>query len=117
MGKGKKAPEKTAKLHPAIPDNQAMNEFHFSGEIFYLKPMDGEFTVSIRVRGLSSRAGAMSTQICELSCLGQHPVFDSMKQAGIDVYSKVELSGHMETWTDKKGNPKTMLILDSVSKI
>ena len=94
-----------------------MNDWHFTGEIFYLKPYEGEFAVSIKVRGTSSRLGAMSTQICEISCFGQEEVFRKMQADGIDVYTNAAITGHIETWTDRKGNPKTMLILDSVSKI
>ena len=94
-----------------------MNDWHFTGEIFFIKPHEGEFAVSLRVRGTSSRVDAMSTQICEISCLGQEPVFRKMREDGIDVYTQAALTGHIETWTDRKGNSKIMLIVDAVSKV
>ena len=93
-----------------------MNDWHFSGEIFYMKPLDGEFSGSLKVRGLSKRDGAMSAQLCELSCLVQKRLWDQIREAGIDVYTNVALSGHLETWTNEKKNTKTMFIADSVTK-
>lgn len=93
-----------------------MNEWRFSGELFYKKPLDGEFAGSLKIRGLSKREGAMSAQLCELSCLVQQKLWEQIQSAGIDIYTNVSASGHLETWTNEKKNTKTMFIADSVSK-
>ena len=91
-----------------------MNDWHFSGEIFYLKPLEGEFAGSVKIRGLSKREGAMSSQICEMSCLLHQRLWEQIHNEGIDVYSNIALTGHIETWTNEKKNTKVMFIADSL---
>jgi hypothetical protein len=94
-----------------------MNEWTFSGEIFYLKELEGEFAISLKLRGTSRRKNAMTEQIAEVSCLGDKDFYAIFKEHGLKLYSKAALSGHMETWIQKahgKTPTKTMLIADNV---
>lgn len=97
--------------------NEFQNSWTFSGEIFYLKELEGEFAVSIKLRGQSKRMGSMSAQIAELSCIAQKDFFDRFKEAGLGMYKSATLSGHIEYWQSTiHGKParKMMLIADSI---
>lgn len=57
------------------------NEWTFSGGIFYYKELDeGEFALSLKLRGVSKRVSAMSVQVTEISCLAEKPLLDELKQ-------------------------------------
>lgn len=91
----------------------AMNEWSFSGEVFYLKELERDYGASVKIRGVSE--GGFG-RICELSCLiGQDAYKDAMKK-GIGQYKKVALSGHMETFI-KNDKPKTMFIADYILEV
>lgn len=97
--------------------DRQFNEWTFSGEVFYIKELTGEFTGSIKVRGLSQREGAFSTKIVELPCLMQDRLWKQFKEKQIKVYDKITISGHLETWSkNSHGKPvnKTMFIIDYI---
>ena len=93
-----------------------MNEWSFSGEVFYLKKLDdgAEFSASVKVRGFAKRPEAMSSQIAELTFLLTHKAYSDFMAMGGQVYSKATLKGHMETWIKSNKDSKIMLIADSI---
>lgn len=98
----------------------SFNEWTVSGEIFYLKKLEGEFAASIRIRGTARRAGVFSTDILELGCLMQKEVYDKAVTKGLRQYCWAVLSGHLESWvkdTPKGQRKKIMFIVDSVEEV
>lgn len=89
------------------------NEWIFSGEIFYLKELTGEFAASLKIRGTAKRQDAMSSQITELSVLVGSRIYEEMTAKGIKIYTQATLAGHMETWADEKKS-KTMFVVDEI---
>jgi len=94
-----------------MDDNK--NNWIFSGEIFYLKELQGEFAASMKIRGIAQRKDAQSTQITEITCLMQQPLYNKLLKLGYKVYSKICLSGHIESWI-KSDKMKVMLIADDI---
>lgn len=94
-----------------------MNEWKFTGKIFYLKELSGEFCYSLKLRGEALRNGDTSSRIVELSCLVPTSVKD-WKINNLKLYDNVTMAGHFETWSklDVKGhiNYKTMQIVDCI---
>ena len=98
----------------------SMNEWTVTGEVFYLKELEGEFAASVKIRGIASREGICSTQALELPCLLERRVYEEAKKKGFAKYKEVTLSGHLETWplkNDRHGNMKIMLVCDYVMDI
>lgn len=98
----------------------AMNEWTVSGEVFYLKEMEGEFAASVKLRGSSSRENSLSSQILEFSCLMEKEAYKRAVKNGLKMYRNVTLSGHFETWTranDAKGKVKLMFIADTMFEV
>lgn len=94
-----------------------INVWTFTGEIFYLKELEGEFSASLKLRGTAQRDGAFSMQIAEISCLLQSKIWTQLKEQQIKQYDTVTLSGHLESWNQNShGKPvrKIMLIADSL---
>lgn len=96
------------------------NEWTFSGEVFYLKELKGEFAVSLQIRGIANREGVFSSSIMEFGCLMQEKVYAEAKKKGLGMYSNIALSGHLETWT--KNSPsgprkKIMFVADYVIEV
>ncbi len=94
-----------------------MNEWTFYGRLFYLKELEGEFSVSLKLEGTSKRTGSFSEQIAKISCLGDKAFYDLFKKAGIKVNDEVTISGHLETWKQKdptKSALRLMLIADRI---
>lgn len=89
-----------------------INEWKVSGEIFYLKELEGEFGASVKMRSTAKRQGAYSSSILEFACLIPHEVFSGMN---IKMYDKVVFSGHLESWNRGKG-VKNYFIVDSVEE-
>lgn len=89
------------------------NYWKFSGEIFYLREQQGEFGASMKLRGIAQRKDAQSTQITEITCLMLKPLYDELLKQGYKVYSKICLSGHIESWI-KNDKMKVMLIADNI---
>ena len=97
-----------------------MNEWSVSGEIIYLKEVDGDFAASVTIRGTATREGSFSTQILELNCLLQKKVYEEAKKKGFEKYKEAIVCGHIESWiarNDSRGKTKTMLIADSVEGV
>lgn len=88
------------------------NEWTVSGEVFYLKELDGEFSASVGIRGVSKRQNAISSNIMEMKCLMQKNVYESGMKKGLKLYCNATISGHLETWTS--GNKKIMFIADEI---
>ena len=92
-----------------------INTWSFSGELFYIKELDGEFAASVKVRGISRRKDAMSTQIAEMTCLMETMVYDTLIEKKIDLYQKIVVTGHIETWVTEK-KTKVLYIADNIDK-
>ena len=98
----------------------SLNEWSVSGEIIYLKEVDGDFAASVTIRGTATREGSFSTQILELNCLLQKKVYEEAKKKGFEKYKEVTLSGHLESWVmknDTKGKTRVRFIVDYVMDI
>lgn len=97
-----------------------LNEWSVSGEVFYLKELEGEFAASVKVRGIAKREAGLTSQILEFPCLIERKVYEDAKSRGFSLYKDVNLSGHIESWArenDRKGNMKIMFIADYVMDI
>lgn len=97
----------------------AVNQWKVSGEVFYLKELQGEFAASLKIRGESARFGS-SGQILELSCLMTKNAYEEAKRKGLRVYHDVDLSGHVESWyvgREGKRKMKVYFIADNVDKV
>lgn len=97
------------------------NEWTVSGEVYYLKELEGEFSASAKIRGTASRQdGVYSSQILELPFLMQRKVYDEAKKKGLKVYRTATFSGHLETWhKTKNGKPcdKVMFVADYILEV
>lgn len=97
--------------------DKQFNEWTFTGEIFYLKELEGEFSASLKLRGSAQREGSFSTQIAEIPCLMQPKLWEQAKTKQIKQYDTVTLAGHLESWSQNShGKPvrKVMLIADYI---
>lgn len=97
-----------------------MNEWTVTGEVFYLRELDGEFAASLRIRGASRREGFESSQVLEVGCLMQAKAWQDAKVKGVDIYRKVTITGHLESWTrtyNNKEKRRIMLIADHVLSV
>ena len=92
----------------------SMNEWRFSGEIFYLKELEKDYGASVKIRGVSE--GSFAQRECELSCLVGVDAYKDAVKKGIKQYKHVALSGHMETFV-KNGIPKMMFIADYILEV
>lgn len=98
--------------------NFSMNEWTVSGEVFYIKDLQGEFAASLRIRGVAKREGLFSSQILEFPCLMQKSVYEDAKKKGLFKFKQVTLSGHLESWKNSTSkNPKVMFIADYVIEV
>ena len=100
--------------------NKQFNDWTFTGEIFYLKELEGEFAASLKLRGVAQRKGAVSTQIAEIPCLVQSALWEQIKKKQIKQYDTITLSGHLESWNQNShGKPvrKIMLIADYITDV
>ena len=97
-----------------------VNQWKISGEVFYLKELQGEFAASLKIRGESSRYGS-SSQILEFSCLMLKDAYDDAKRKGLRIYHRADLSGHVESWYTGHGERnkklKVYFIADNVDKV
>lgn len=94
-----------------------MNKWTFSGKIIYIKELEGEFFISLKLSGTSKRKNAFSEQIAKISCLGDKDFFNEFKAGMYKLYETITISGHIEYWeSNSKGKPvsKIMLIADSI---
>lgn len=87
-----------------------VNDFTFSGEVFYLKELvdSKEFSYSIKIRGVAKRDFAITPMICELSCL----ILKNVNIDKVKLHEEVCVSGHIEFWERK--NKKNMFIVDAI---
>jgi len=98
----------------------SMNEWSVSGEVIYLKELQGEFSASVKLRGSSTREGMCSSQILEFSCLMQSRIYEEAKKKGIALYKNATLSGHLESWQKTKNGKDTrkiMFIVDYILEV
>jgi len=97
----------------------SMNEWTFTGEVFYLKELKGEFGASLRIKGVASRLDAtFSSNLCEMGCLLTNEAYEQAKKKHIDMYKNVTVSGHLESWANGTSkNPKVMFIADYVMEV
>lgn len=94
---------------------EMMNEWSFSGQIFYLKELEKDYGASLKIRGSTNedyRSG-----ICEISCLVKKDVWDEAKKKGVAMYKDIALSGHMETFFKPNRETKTMFIAEYVMEV
>lgn len=97
-----------------------LNEWSVSGEIFYLKELEGEFAASVKLRGVAKRETGLSSQILEFPCLIEPRVYEDAKKRGFSLYKEATLSGHIESWageSKRNGSMKIMFIADYVMDI
>lgn len=94
-----------------------MNEWTFSGEVFYLKELERDYGASLKIRG-SSLSGNDYSRIVELNCLLTKDAYKEAIKKGIGLYKNVTISGHMETFvrSDNK-KTKTMFIAEYVLEV
>lgn len=93
------------------------NEWTVSGEVIYLKDLQGEFSASVKLRGVSKREGAFSSQVLEFPCLMQDKLYEKAKKKGLGLYKNATLSGHLESWQKNKNGKdvrKVMFVVDYV---
>lgn len=93
-----------------------MNTWTFTGRVFYLKEMEGDYSCSIKMKG-STNESTFKKDIVEFGCLLPKEVWNAAKNKGLCVNSKVTLSGHFETWVKPRSTyfiNKTMFIADCV---
>ena len=94
------------------------NEWKMSGEVFYLKEMEGEFAASLKISGVAKRPGLFSTSKLEFPCLMTSAVYDEAKRLGIQTRRSVSLVGHLESWCNRSSsNPKVYFIADKVESV
>ena len=96
------------------------NEWVFSGELVSIKTQGGEFGASIKIRGSSRRNESASSQICELTSLIPTDVNEQFIHRGVEVYDKISVKGHVETWRreyDNKVKIKQMFIVDNLLEV
>lgn len=97
-----------------------MNEWTVTGNVFYLKELQGEFSASLKLRGTAQREGAFATQILEFPCLLQSKVYEDAKKKGLDMYKNITLSGHVESWQKNKNSKdsrRIMFVADYVLEV
>lgn len=95
----------------------SFNEWTVSGEIFYLKELDGEFSASVMIRGIAKRQGVFSSNVMEMKCIMQKKVYEISKKKGLRLYCNATLSGHLETWVYGNNKKKVMFIVDDVIEV
>lgn len=95
----------------------SFNEWTVSGEVFYLKELNGEFATSVKIRGVAKRQGVFSSNIMEMLCLMQKSVYEQGKKKGLKLYCNATVSGHLETWTYGNNKKKVMFIADDVIEV
>lgn len=88
----------------------------FSGEIFYLKELEGEFSVSLKLTGFSKRANAMSSHIVEVSCVGGKELYEEMRRQQIGMYCNATVSGYIEMWPSKRDRHRLIFIAESIAR-
>ena len=88
----------------------SFNEWKVSGEVFYLKELQGEFAASLKIRGVAQRPDVFSSNVLEFPCLMTERVYDEARRKGIKQYMNVTLSGHLESWDKSNGKNRTMKI-------
>ena len=93
------------------------NQWKISGEVFYLKELQGEFAASVRIRGVSKRPNEQASKILEVLCLMTPTVYDEAMRLGLRKYHDATLSGHVESWVKNDGDMKTYFIVDKVESI
>ncbi len=95
-------------------DIDRKNGWSFSGEIFYIKELEGEFSVSLKLTGLSKRANAMSSHIVEVSCVGGKELYEEMRRQEIGMYSSATVSGYIEMWPSRRDRHRLIFIAESI---
>ena len=95
------------------------NKWEVSGEVFYLRELQGEFACSIKVVGVAQRPGVYSSSKLELPCLMTQNVYNEARRKGFGkLYQAVKLVGHLESWCNRSSSsPKVYFIADNVEKI
>ena len=88
----------------------SFNEWKVSGEVFYLKELQGEFAASLKIRGVAQRPDVFSSNVLEFPCLMTERVYDEARRKGIKQYMNVTLSGHLESWDKSNGKKRKMKI-------
>lgn len=95
-----------------------MNEWSFSGEIFYLKELEKDYGASLKIRGTATRKdNSFRSDICELGCLVTRDAWNEAKKKGVKVYKNIAVSGHLETFIKNDGNSKIMFIAEYIMEV
>lgn len=92
-----------------------MNKWMFSGELIRLKEFQGEFSYSLKIRGIARRLNSCSTQVAEMVCLVPSALRSDIVFYDVKLYSPVSVSGHIETW-EKENSRKTMFVVDKINR-
>lgn len=91
-----------------------MNQWQISGEVTYIKELQGEFGASLQVEGTSKRSeNSISIQKIKLPCLMTNKTYKESIKKGLRKFASVQITGHMESW-EKNGKPKIYFIADSL---
>ena len=94
------------------------NEWKVTGEVFYLKELQGEFACSLKISGIAKRPDVFSSSKLELPCLLTQAVYDEAKRLGMRIKHNATFSGHLESWCNRgSSHPKIYFIADKVESI
>lgn len=83
--------------------NSYMNEWTFSGKVFFLKELEKDFAATVKLRGYWLPENAPA-QVVEIPCLMRKPIWEAAKKKGLAQWSIATLSGHIETTVRVKPN-------------
>ena len=92
------------------------NQWKVSGDVFRINELQGEFSASVRIRGIAKRPDVFSSNILEFVCLLTPRVYDEAKRLGMERYRSVTMSGHLESWDRGKGS-KVYFIADKIENV
>ena len=94
----------------------SMNEWTFSGTVFYLKEFDKDYGASLKLRG--SSGNFFNSSIDEIGCLVTIDAWEDAVRKGVALNKFVTLSGHMESFTHGTSkSAKTMFIADYILEV
>lgn len=99
----------------------SMNEWTYTGKVFYMREITGVYSASVKMTGESKRAdGLYKSDPLQFGCIMRSNVFEEAKRKGLKIGKTVTFSGHLEIW-DKTihGKPanKVMFISDYVLEV
>lgn len=87
------------------------------GNIKYLKPMkndDGYFGGTIGIEAVTVRKGFTNGHKTLIKGFLKKKDWDYLMDKGAKNYDYISVSGQMEEWTDRKGNPKAINVFETI---